>query len=610
MKTNKSTKRTWLSSILAVVMCVAMLVGTTFAWFTDTATTNVSEIKAGNLDVSLEVKEDGDWVSAEGKVINFVAKDGKENILWEPGCTYKLPELRVVNNGNLALKYIVKITGIEGSAKLNEVIEWTYDNKEVGYLNKKGDSSIINISGHMKETAGNEYQGLSIQGVAITAIATQAAYEYDSDDNQYDMNATFPYAKLVGGTHTVNGTYVAADEGGKKSVTALLVNGTNEATDVTITGGYFDGGNNGSSNNALWAYGKDANVTIKGGYFTVGTTYSGGGNTCIYASGGAKITIEGGTFITEACLKNGIYFVLNCADKSGSQITVKGGKFYKFNPANAGTKGSDSYVGENEIIVADGYTVKQSGDWYYVIPEGTEFVSDNNLDNALTKVTKNTFVTVTENTTVSKGVTTEKNTTLNVDFGGNVVKATEGVGSGNKTNGMQLFDGANVTLSNGTYSLEPKKVHYLIQNYSNLTIDNMVLSTKGYDDLGTNPTNTDMAVLSSNCGDVVITGNTQITAKTGTIALDIMHWENESYNEKGSHVTFDESFTGVCDGKIEVYCYRKGNIVKPVDDNGATLIIKGGTFKNTGLPFSEFKKFVPNGYTATENNGVYTVKAN
>ena len=48
-----------------------------------------------------------------------------EKVLWEPGCTYELPKLRVVNKGNLALKYTIEITGINGDAKLNEVIDWT-----------------------------------------------------------------------------------------------------------------------------------------------------------------------------------------------------------------------------------------------------------------------------------------------------------------------------------------------------------------------------------------------------------------------------------------------------------------------------------------------------
>lgn len=45
---SKSTKRALLVSALSLVVCLAMLVGTTFAWFTDTATTGVNKIVSGN----------------------------------------------------------------------------------------------------------------------------------------------------------------------------------------------------------------------------------------------------------------------------------------------------------------------------------------------------------------------------------------------------------------------------------------------------------------------------------------------------------------------------------------------------------------------------------
>ena len=177
MTNRKSTKRALLGSVMAMVLCMAMLVGATFAWFTDTASTGVNKIQAGKLDVALEMKDaSGNWVSAEGKTLDFVkAADAKgEAILWEPGCTYTLPELRVVNNGNLALKYKVIITGIQGSAKLNEAIEWTIGDVAMGAEQHlaAGESNAFTIKGHMKESAGNEYMNESIDGIAITVVAT------------------------------------------------------------------------------------------------------------------------------------------------------------------------------------------------------------------------------------------------------------------------------------------------------------------------------------------------------------------------------------------------------------------------------------------------------
>ena len=55
---SKNTKRALVSSALAMLVCVALLIGTTFAWFTDTASTGVNKIQSGSLDVELEYSTD------------------------------------------------------------------------------------------------------------------------------------------------------------------------------------------------------------------------------------------------------------------------------------------------------------------------------------------------------------------------------------------------------------------------------------------------------------------------------------------------------------------------------------------------------------------------
>ena len=216
MTNRKSTKRALLGSVMAMVLCLAMLVGATFAWFTDTASTGVNKIQAGNLDVVLEMQNaDGKWVSAEGKTLDFVkAADAKgEAILWEPGCTYELPALRIRNNGNLALKYKVAITGINGSAKLNEAIEWTIGDVAMGTEQHlaAGESSAFTIKGHMWESAGNDYMNESIDGIAITVVATQDTVESDSFNNTYDASATYPVV-AVGDVNTDGDTVLKDKE--------------------------------------------------------------------------------------------------------------------------------------------------------------------------------------------------------------------------------------------------------------------------------------------------------------------------------------------------------------------------------------------------------------
>ena len=193
MNNTRTTKRALLSSVIAVLICVAMLIGTTFAWFTDSASTAVNKIQAGTLDVQLL---DASGNSLEGQTLSWQkaagAPDG-EQVLWEPGCTYKLQPITIKNAGNLALKYKVIISGIKGSAKLNEVIDWTISGADINteYSLTAGASNTLTIEGHMQDTAGNEYQGLSIDGIGITVVATQLASEYDSINNTYDTNATY-----------------------------------------------------------------------------------------------------------------------------------------------------------------------------------------------------------------------------------------------------------------------------------------------------------------------------------------------------------------------------------------------------------------------------------
>ena len=251
MNNTKTTKRALLSSVMAMLICVAMLIGTTFAWFTDSASTAVNKIQAGTLDVQL-LAEDG-TTSLEGDTLEWKTADSRAqgNILWEPDCTYDLQPVVIKNNGNLALKYKIVITGINGSAKLNEAIEWTikidgnvFDFNDYHPLAAKGnanDSVKLTISGHMKEVADNKYQGLSIDGIGITVVATQDTVEYDSTRNDYDALAdeasvwdgTADAVGLAANTDDVAKT-VAIKTANQFAAFANAVNNGNTYADYTV----------------------------------------------------------------------------------------------------------------------------------------------------------------------------------------------------------------------------------------------------------------------------------------------------------------------------------------------------------------------------------------
>ncbi len=205
----KSKKSALLLSFTSLLLCFAMLAGSTFAWFTDTATTGVNKIQAGNLDVDII---DLQGHSLDGKTLNWQKASGAENedVLWEPGCTYYLTPFQIQNKGNLALKYKVVINGVSGDSKLLKALEFGFYYFSVGFGEERSLDELIEggkldnvaehpglctapiyIVAHMKEKAGNEYQGLSIEGISITVLATQYTKENDSISDQYDKDAGY-----------------------------------------------------------------------------------------------------------------------------------------------------------------------------------------------------------------------------------------------------------------------------------------------------------------------------------------------------------------------------------------------------------------------------------
>lgn len=222
------TKRALLTSVLALVLSLAMLAGTTFAWFTDTASTGVNRIVSGNLDVGLQYwdKESG-WLDAEDSKDLF-----DKNALWEPGYT-QIVYLKVKNDGNLALTYAMQITPVHETVgvnvdgeefKLSDYIKfgWTTftvdgvgapvaldreaaqtgvgDGAQLGKTlhrqaaepMKAGAEELVALVAWMPGDVGNEANYSTVQPtieLSLKVLATQAAVESDSFNNTYDAAA-------------------------------------------------------------------------------------------------------------------------------------------------------------------------------------------------------------------------------------------------------------------------------------------------------------------------------------------------------------------------------------------------------------------------------------
>lgn len=199
MKT-RTTKRTLALSFVSMVLCVAMLAGTTFAWFSDSDSTDVNKIVAGELDVVLT---NAAGTAEQTEALKFVDANGNtDGLLWEPGVTFKTEGFQVKNDGNLALKYKVFINTqntVTTGANLLDAIDFSIEDAQgvaidlasyEGNLIAGAVSGELYLIGHMKEEAGNEYMNATLDGVAITVYATQDTVEFDSYDDLYDEDAS------------------------------------------------------------------------------------------------------------------------------------------------------------------------------------------------------------------------------------------------------------------------------------------------------------------------------------------------------------------------------------------------------------------------------------
>lgn len=224
-----TTKRSFLTSLVALLVLLSMFVGTTFAWFTDTASSNGNVIKTGNLDILLKKgTPDGNggwtWTENNGEAIFDYDK-------WEPGYT-TYAALAVENVGSLEARITAKINLNGAPTILGEVIDvYTYvggfDNYDpsarpdfsdtAAWLSLGSIADIFNgtsailpernlpagqrarmiVALHMREDAGNEYQDMDLgANFDIKIIATQATAEFDSFDDQYDKDAEWPYVAI------------------------------------------------------------------------------------------------------------------------------------------------------------------------------------------------------------------------------------------------------------------------------------------------------------------------------------------------------------------------------------------------------------------------------
>lgn len=178
MANKKTSRRALILSAVSLILCLAMLTGTTFAWFTDNVTTARNSIQSGNLDVVLEYKTEWSdtWTTVDSNTKIF-----EDYALYEPGYT-EVVFLRVSNAGSLALKYQLNVN-IASEKTSTNVAGDTFklsDYLEVGAYIQDEYSSGANYANILMPTMFGTRQGavnsVEASGTGFTKLNTASAY--------------------------------------------------------------------------------------------------------------------------------------------------------------------------------------------------------------------------------------------------------------------------------------------------------------------------------------------------------------------------------------------------------------------------------------------------
>ncbi len=354
MTNTKTTKRALFTSTMSLLLCVAMLIGSTFAWFTDSATTGVNSIVAGNLDLVLEYTPEiggTNWTEVDANTPVF-----EETTLWEPGYT-QVAYFKLTNNGNLAFDAEISTNGtkiIEGKNKDGDVIDLSKylqfgivnlganadafadrkaaraaieepinfgDNAQYASL-APGETTVFAMVVWMPEETGNEanHNGTNVPSIkfGITVVAKQSDVEAESDSygSNYDEDAEYKYpdkAPELEDVTTAPGNMSELKEALQTALTGGSAGGT-----ITIKlDKSFDAANNWTTINGEGYSGVNKVVIDGGGNFITNLNAPLLGKIFAGDSGSIEIknlTIKNSVIEVEGNTNEGVGVFLNTAD--------------------------------------------------------------------------------------------------------------------------------------------------------------------------------------------------------------------------------------------------------------------------------------------------------
>ncbi len=183
--TRSKSGKSVISGIFILLLSISMLIGITYAMFSDSSSTSVNTIQAGTLDIDLV---DASGSSLDGETVDFVYPEGSSHY-WEPGRSYQLEPIKIKNKGNLDLKYKIEITDVNGTEVLDDYLSWTVKVGETEITDLANYTATLapnaehtlTIIGNLGLNAGIDVMSESASGISITVRAIQTVPEAQFD---------------------------------------------------------------------------------------------------------------------------------------------------------------------------------------------------------------------------------------------------------------------------------------------------------------------------------------------------------------------------------------------------------------------------------------------
>lgn len=471
------------------------------------------------------------------------------------------PTITVANGGSLT---------VDGSGTVDNV-----SHAKPAVLNQQGGTVVLSGGSYTRSKEDSEknsfynLQNLGTMtinsGVSVTAdghyssLVANGWYNGSQNTAKQEANLTITGGNFSGGLNTIKN-----DDWGVLEISGGNFSNTTQATvmnwnQATVSGGTFTSEADVFANGYISADSDKGELTITGGTFTAGE-----GNNVVMisqsATNGGKIDISNATMTGNLNLSKAADVTISGTTITGSIKTAAG--------ANVAIKDNSTVTGEvtgagkvtvsTDSTVGDGQT-----ETHPFVTNGNKYAT---LAEAIAAVKEGGTITLTSNVDNAEGIAVDEGKNFTIDFGGHTytVKTPDAGSPNTETNAFQLLKDSTITMKNGTIRIsadnkqngDKKPIMRIIQNYANLTLENMTFYAQ-------NQAGGEDYPLSFNNGNIVFKGNTSIiTSSDSNIAFDVCKFS--SY--PSTTVTFDESYTGTINGKI---------VYDAPDANTHKLIIKG-----------------------------------